>query len=1046
MATSMNVLDLEIFTREYMRQYIKSSQPDMDISDNSAFDDIFVKPMINILSPLFPIVTNTELKSNLRFANYLTNEEIEDIGINNYSVARREGYAGTTAQTFGFSRVGEKGITIPQGVVVTTPDGLVYTTTYSTTYSKEEVKQGYNSSTGTYDVIAYIKADDVGSKYNVGENTISICQTPFNDYLVYTSNKNAVTDGTDKESVEEYVSRIRTYYADQHLGTSPGYIKWLRDICPELKDHKVIGYLDEGMERDTIEILARDSKNQIVFEPNEEGYYYARTKERHIGGCVDIYVRGSEYAVETAYIQSASNIICVNGPIVAGTITVKNSDNYSNTSVPATIAHIKKIPTESPADIDDNVKWYSVDTIPAAEYNSYVGVTNVDNVINDKVGTYDVVSRKPDTTGVATLIYQVVAGTKIDDFYVNIIALGDAAGSYDISGVSIEYGQTLEEWTKVEHEEETAVGIGENYYNVTVIPQKTFEEAKYIKVSYIEGSTNDNGMLHSITMTSETSDVENKALLEALKFSNISNQPSVAVTENLSLPVSASIDEATEASVTWESSATGVISEEGVVTRQGVNIDVTITAKASFSTSATSKTECVKVFDIVVLSMHSDVWEKCTAENAEKTLVFINDFEKGNVTLSYMQKTSNQEDTNQPISNTYKIGFESVQLNGPLSESLLTASFSDNGTAWSEEQYKDWGEQLKIALGTDLGGQDDNASAEEIQDMLSNIKIKRYKRTTNEQLLQSGEIDDNGLGNEHVDHKYDSYFIGSSQEIVFAEPITEGAGSVLKILPNTTAVSNGGSGQSGIAISYSYNDTLHTVQSSMFENNNRILTNDVIVREANRTAVNIALKIKMRNEAELTSARRSQIYAAIQSLFDEAGINGKVEQSDIVGRLYTDPTTSSFVEYIRLALDAFYCPDDINAELVYKNLGDFIQADSKSYLYLNKLVISGLDEEVNSSDEFQIYAVNEVGAVAINIGDKIVGHKVRASARYGKEGETVIEGTATIVSINGMPKDTLAENKEYGVSLIFEADDDRYENGYISGTATGLADMESQSV
>ena len=1042
MASFMNVLDLELFTREYMRQYIKESQPNMDISDNSAFDDIFVKPMISILSPIFPLITNTELKSNLKFANYLNDEEIEDIGINNYSTSRKTGFAATTAQTFGFSRVGDKGITIPQGVVITTPEGLAYTTSYSTTYSKEEVKQGYNSSTGTYDVIAYAKASEIGSKYNVGENTISICQTPFNDYLVYTSNKNAVTNGTDQETIEDYVRRIRTYYANQHLGTNPGYVNWLRNLCPEFTNHKTIGYLDEGMERDTIEILARNAKNEIVYNVDGE-YRTSQTKKRHIGGCVDIYVRGSEYAVETVNISSGSNIICVDGPVKSESgvpvLSVTNNDSYNNVPVDYKMACIKKVATESPSDVDDNIKWFVTKTIvnfDEAEQSDYGSVstageaeTDVTSLTRENIDGYYVL-KKGSADSSAVLFYN----GDIKGFKINVCAQRDSESGdgYDFSGITIECGSRNSEgelvWSPAEYNEYADLIEYTGYYDITLMSKETLENVELIKVSYVSGAAPSNGMLHSVRLITPTN--ADSAVEGGLRFKNISSYPSTAVTGNLNFSAVSYTD--------WESSDPNVITENGAVNRQSESVPVTLTAITTFDTSD-GEGMCVKTFNVVVLSNKADAWEKCLPEDAEKMIIFVDEaIESGNIKVQYTQKSLSENEPDQVIANVYKIGFESAEMNGPLSESLLTATFSDNGEAWTQEQYADWGEQLSLAFDKTLLGRAETPSAEEAQDMLDNIKIKRYKLTTNEQLLYDGEVDDNGLLFTHADHEYDSYFIGSSQEIVYAAPVTEaneGEIAVLRLLPNTSVSENGASMQPGILISYSYNSSLNSVQAAMFKNNDRIITNDVLVREANRTPVNIALKIKTRSDSELTSAKKSQIYAAIQTLFDDAGINGRVEQSDIVGKLYTDTNTSTFVEYVRLALEAFYIPDDINKDIEYLNLGDYIESDSRSYLYLNKLLVTKLSDPTDIKT-FTIYTVNEIMGATVDVGARIVGTKVKASAQYGENGETTVSGTATVLSINGKPKNTVAELGEYSVNWLFEADDDRYENGYISGTIT----------
>ena len=226
----------------------------------------------------------------------------------------------------------------------------------------------------------------------------------------------------------------------------------------------------------------------------------------------------------------------------------------------------------------------------------------------------------------------------------------------------------------------------------------------------------------------------------------------------------------------------------------------------------------------------------------------------------------------------------------------------------------------------------------------------------------------------------------------------------------------------------------------MFEDDDRIITADVLVKEAARTPVNVAMKINIKNGAELTSAMRAQIQAAVSQLFSDAGINGKIEQSDIVGKLYTDPTTSAFVEYVRLALDAFYTPDDVNAEIVNNNEGDYIQADEKSYLYLNKLLIDVLDSGA-SGDTIQIkklLRVNQIDVAStisglIFEGEHILNRNFDAVA-IDKNG-TEVEGSVNIISVNGDAAfSETAEKTSYNVCFEFVANQSGYSEFYTNKT------------
>ena len=83
----VNVLDFENFIRQFMSEQIKKTQPDMDTGENSSFDDIFVKPMVAIVQQIMQSVSLIEYRTNLKYADMLTDDQLNDIGVNNYAVA-----------------------------------------------------------------------------------------------------------------------------------------------------------------------------------------------------------------------------------------------------------------------------------------------------------------------------------------------------------------------------------------------------------------------------------------------------------------------------------------------------------------------------------------------------------------------------------------------------------------------------------------------------------------------------------------------------------------------------------------------------------------------------------------------------------------------------------------------------------------------------------------------------------------------------------------------------------------------------------------------
>ena len=904
-------MDLEQFIREYMKEYIKKSQPDMDISENSAFDDIFIKPMIAIMKPIFPILANTELKSNLKFSKYLTDEEIEDIGVNNYAVYRDTGTMATTLQTFGFSRVPERGITIPQGVIVSTQSGLMYTTSYSTTYSKTEMQRSFNSATQTYDIIASVRANGIGSMYNVGENMINICQTTFSEYLVYTTNKSAVTNGSDNESIDSYISKCLTYYVNQHLGTRPGYRRDLMQKAKQLSDIKVIGYQDKGMERDTIEVVQKDVNNKTVFgDPvqypeDEDKYRYALTQTKHIGGCVDIYVRGSEYAVETLQAPINSNIICLEGPIDGESLSVVTGAS----SVPQSVRH--------------NVRYITSTATKIPDYK----------------------------------------GELIETKY-NVIQASDDAG--DIMGIVVVSDKTKKEIIAIGERINEQVTFKDIFDGETVVPANplAFKPGEYPLIKKISFEGQD------LDVSFERDPEEGTDPMGYIRVNNT----------NRLLTVSSS---------DWGTDNLLFTLKMTLKGKYNNDIEYTVTKKFLAAAVRDDSVSYSKSYDVL----------------ADTAVIFVEErFETPTaVTVKY---TFLDKDADQYMNETYMVGYDRklIELKAPLSESLLSVYYEKNGSAWTNSDFNDWALQLK-RCSFDAAAQvvDVDTVDSEERDLIDTARLLRYRLSMN-RIIEGDEIDDDGLSSSHDVHKYDSYYKNSSQEKVFLT-LQNGSNeeefqNLFQLLPNTSA-SGSDTDYSGLSVQYSYNNTLHNIQTSMFNDDDRIITADVLVKEAFRTPVNVAIKINLKNSAELTSAMRAQIQAAVSQLFSDAGINGRIEQSDIVGKLYTDSTTSGFVEYVRLALDAFYVPDDINAEIEYKNAGDYIQADEKSYLYLNKMIMDVTEGKKRLSRVWRIgRTIIQTGLTSlydlINAGEGILGHTFYAEAFV--EGGGVTLGQVIIVS------------------------------------------------
>jgi hypothetical protein len=280
---AFNVADYQSFVRSFMINSIKTAIPELDISDNSAFDDLFIKPMLEVIPPLLNTINSLEFTMNLDNAQFMTEEELDDIGKGNYLLERNGGEKATTTLTLSFLNVNTSvNLTVPVGSIFATQEGLRFQTTQMYEFTPTELLAGYNPSKTTYDVQIQVTAIETGVAYNVSENQINTAITNISNSLASVSNKSAVTSGIDKETNVDYAARIKNYYVSRYLGTKPGYDQFIRENFPEVEDIYIAGFGDDEMQRDLMTVI-----KDLVPET------------MHMGGKVDIYIKGSTYSNNT---------------------------------------------------------------------------------------------------------------------------------------------------------------------------------------------------------------------------------------------------------------------------------------------------------------------------------------------------------------------------------------------------------------------------------------------------------------------------------------------------------------------------------------------------------------------------------------------------------------------------------------------------------------------------------------------------------------------------------------------------------------------------
>lgn len=330
-----DITNIDNLIRSYIVSSMQEKYPDLDTSPNSPLDDIFIKPIITIMGQFLERANKLEMMQNLNNAEYMTEEELDEKGEGSYFLPRRDGQTASTTLTLMFANLNlteeNFSLVIPSGLIFKSSSGAEFQTIVETKLLADDVKKGYDKYRMLYEVEVTVQATDVGSAYNVDANEITDCTTFFSNYYIGCTNKATVTGGKDTESNKEYAERIRNWYTSRQLGTKPGYKSFILESFSEVRDVYVVGYRDKYMERDLLKVIADDGSQ----------------KDTHVGGKVDIYIRGCNYENVVTNITANTNRILLNVPFNKLTKTeLIKAYNLSDESKIPVVSEPKKIGAE----------------------------------------------------------------------------------------------------------------------------------------------------------------------------------------------------------------------------------------------------------------------------------------------------------------------------------------------------------------------------------------------------------------------------------------------------------------------------------------------------------------------------------------------------------------------------------------------------------------------------------------------------------------------------------------------------------------------------
>ncbi|MEG0728113.1 MAG: baseplate J/gp47 family protein [Anaerovoracaceae bacterium] len=348
----LDASSLDTMIRGHITNSVRITAPQIDTSPNSVFDDNFIKPTAEIFKPVIQKLDKLEMMRNLDNAEFMTEEELNEVGKGNYFTDRMEGHAATTMLTLGFSNINIDDpnfeLNVPAGIVFQSSGGMQFQTKMETVFTADDLRRGYDKVRMIYEAEILVEAIDIGIEYNVNSGEIKECMTPFSSYLTDITNKADVVDGSDIESNPDYADRIRMFATSRHLGTDPGYKAFIRETFSEVEDIYIAGADDPYMQRDLID----------VYDKATQTHY-----PKHIGGMVDIYIKGFNVKADIASVVSNSSTIIIPVPFDSlskqGVDILKNFTIYNLTDqskTPKVASAVKILPSEYAGEYTDQTK------------------------------------------------------------------------------------------------------------------------------------------------------------------------------------------------------------------------------------------------------------------------------------------------------------------------------------------------------------------------------------------------------------------------------------------------------------------------------------------------------------------------------------------------------------------------------------------------------------------------------------------------------------------------------------------------------------------
>lgn len=309
----LRIRDQSLIARDYINE-VQRTEPKLSLIPGSSLREVHVEPLSQEMQKAYFLmdfvhrsksftallqiddpnltglsirVSNSQYKQRLRSALNVSDDATVQSIIDgafdslaqNYGVARAGLRAATVTQTFYRATAPTTDVIVAQDAVVsssTNADAPRFRSRGSVIMFAEDASSYYNVDRGRYEITVEMSADTAGSDGNVAAGELDTVVTGADGFK--TVNLTAADNGRDEWSNLELSEVAMNALLSLDTGTEGGY--WMAAVgTPGLLEAKVVKSGDPFMMRD-----------------------YDEIRQKHIGGKVDIYVRGTlERTVREAF-------------------------------------------------------------------------------------------------------------------------------------------------------------------------------------------------------------------------------------------------------------------------------------------------------------------------------------------------------------------------------------------------------------------------------------------------------------------------------------------------------------------------------------------------------------------------------------------------------------------------------------------------------------------------------------------------------------------------------------------------------------------------